>query len=86
MLDVRVFGSYARGDATEESDLDIFVLIEGMTAEDRWNAIDLAAGLTVEHEFALDLSAHPFDRAIYEKWLRQERRFALDVKREGIPA
>ncbi len=35
ILDFRVYGSRVRGDSSPESDLDIFIVVEGLTSEQR---------------------------------------------------
>jgi predicted nucleotidyltransferase len=39
---VRLFGSYARGDAEEDSDVDVAVIVDALTEPERTAAIDLA--------------------------------------------
>jgi predicted nucleotidyltransferase len=42
LLDVRVFGSHARGEADEDSDVDVFVLLERASWDDRRAVLDVA--------------------------------------------
>ena len=87
LLDVRLYGSWARGDADDDSDVDVAVVVAGLTDAERSDAIDLA--------FAAWRSAGPdgplIDPLVWSDThradrLAAERRLALDVEREGIPA
>jgi predicted nucleotidyltransferase len=37
-----LFGSYARGEANEDSDVDVLVVIDGLTDRERYEVYDLA--------------------------------------------
>lgn len=80
---VRLFGSFARGEANEESDVDVAVVLETVDWKTRCAVIDLATdiGLPVD----LRISPAIFDRETYERWRRQERALVVDIEREGVP-
>ena len=83
VLDVRLFGSFARGGADEASDVDVAVVLESVDWETRRDVIDLATDTGLPHQ--LLLSPTLFDRETYETWRRQERALVLDIEREGVP-
>jgi predicted nucleotidyltransferase len=83
LLDVRLFGSYARGEADEDSDLDVFVLLREVSWATRREVLDLAGDLFARH--GLLVSPTVFDAARYDAWRLQERPLVMDVEREGIP-
>lgn len=80
-LDVRVFGSRARGDATKDSDLDVFVVVEHATSDIERYISDCAW----EAGFARDVVIVPVvvgkDRI---DGPLKESVFILNVYREGI--
>lgn len=80
-LDVRVFGSRARGDAAPDSDLDVFVVVEHATQDIERYVSDCAW----EAGFAEDVVIVPVvvgrDRL---KGALGESVFVLNVEREGI--
>jgi predicted nucleotidyltransferase len=78
---VRLFGSFARAEAHEESDVDVAVVLETLDWKTRCDVIDLATeiGLPVD----LRISPTLFDRETYETWRRHERALVMDIEREG---
>ena len=80
-LDVRVFGSRARGDAAPDSDLDVFVVVEHATSDIERYISDCAWGAG----FARDVVVVPVvvgkDRI---DGPLKESVFILNVYREGI--
>lgn len=82
VVDVRLFGSFARGVAHEESDVDLAVVLERADWETRRDVIDLATDVGLPHD--LRLSPTVFDRETYERWRDQERPLVMDIEREGV--
>jgi uncharacterized protein len=82
LVDVRLFGSYARGEAHDGSDVDVFVLLRTLTFAVRAAVLDLAADVSLETE--LRLSPVVFDVPRWELWRAQERALAVDIERDGL--
>lgn len=80
---VWLFGSVARGEAHEDSDVDVAVVLEEADFATRRQVIDLAtdAGLPSE----LLLSPTVLDRRTWEVWRQQERPLVMDILRDGVP-
>lgn len=74
-----LFGSRARGEGEVESDLDVLVLIEGMTRDDRRAVVDLGADLSLDHAFVVSPLV-----ADAGTW-RGDLPLAAAISREGVP-
>lgn len=83
LLDVRLFGSYARGDAHEDSDVDCLVLLDQVDFSDERVVTDLAADLTWQVGGVV-ISPLVMSAERFEGWKARERRTALEIEREGI--
>ena len=51
LKELRLFGSYAREEARPDSDVDVFVAIDGLTHADRGLAFDLAYDVELAGEW-----------------------------------
>ncbi len=82
LAEVRLFGSFARGEANEDSDVDVLVLIDGLTDAE----IGVAAGevAPVIHETGLPLAPLPMSTERLAELRRLRRPLALDLDTDGI--
>ena len=83
---IAVYGSRARGDVHEGSDIDVLVLLEGDVGfADRHVVTRMACDVALEAPNFVELSPRTMSDAEFEQLLRDEWRFARDVAREGVP-
>ena len=82
LVDVRLFGSYARHEARPDSDVDVLVVVTGLTRKERQDVLDLAWDAYAEalvHVSPLALSDTEWDMLRSREYL-----IAHDIEREGI--
>ena len=83
LVDVRMFGSCARGEMLEDSDVDVAVVLEQVDWRTKCDVIDLSADIGLVH--GVLLSATVLDRATFDRWRVQERPLVMDIERDGVP-
>jgi predicted nucleotidyltransferase len=83
VVDARLFGSWARGEADETSDVDVLVVLRASDRHARRVAHDLAADLSFE--LGVMISPTVFDRQTWSTHLAQGRPLPTTIAREGIP-
>jgi predicted nucleotidyltransferase len=82
LVSMVLFGSMARGDYHDESDIDVAVIVHGLTRKLKGQILDEVAELELKHHMPLSvlvLSEEEFNRL-----KKRERRIALDIEREGV--
>ena len=84
LVTVRLFGSYARGEAHEDSDVDCLVLLDRVELEDDRAITDLAGDLTWQIGGVV-ISPLIMSEDRFNAWKARERRTPLEIEREGIP-
>jgi uncharacterized protein len=78
-----LFGSRARGDFTEESDIDLAIIVPGLTRKSKNEILNKVAD--VELNYLTPLSTLVISEEDFNTLKKRERRIALDIEREGIP-
>jgi hypothetical protein len=71
------------GDHDRDSDIDVAVIVEGLTRGLKERIFDAVADVELEHDRPVSLFV--FSRLDFDTLLKRERRIALDIRPEGIP-
>ena len=82
VLDLRLFGSYARGEAHEDSDIDVCVIVRDASWSSRRVILDVAADVSLD--LLVCVSATILGAEQVATWRRQDRPLIRDIDREGI--
>ena len=79
-----LYGSYARGDYNEDSDIDILILVNVPPSEER-KKLDALAEITADFNLAHDLYILPMLKSVetFSKW-KQVDPFYQNVSKEGM--
>ncbi len=83
LAELRLFGSFARQEAREDSDIDVLVVIDGLTESERDDAIDLAYDARSESDW-VDLSPIVYSKAQAADLRGRERALLRAIDAEGI--
>ena len=79
---VILFGSYARGEQVEDSDLDICVLVHELTYRRADMEIDAACAIRRAFPLPIDLSLYTFDE--FEEKSKKKYLLQYDIKKDGV--
>ncbi len=77
-----LFGSRARGEGHEESDLDILVLVEERTSKIRNQILDIADDIYLK--FEIDISPLVLSFAQFQTIKQRERLLASEIEHDGL--
>jgi predicted nucleotidyltransferase len=81
---VIIFGSRARGEAAEESDLDIIALVDQKTPEIEKKLEDIAYEVMWDHDFKPIISLKVFSESQFYGAFNRGFSFYRHVEREGV--
>ncbi len=81
---VRLYGSHARGDAHEESDVDVAAVVHDLTWKEKTEAIDLATEVSLAR--GVHVSSVVMSSSDFEYLVAVESSFARNILDEGVAA
>lgn len=79
-----LFGSHARGESHEDSDVDLLVVIDGLTEPERRQVFDLAYDAGAAGDDYVALSPLPYSVAQVTEMRARERRLMREIERDGV--
>jgi len=83
LADLRLFGSRARGEGHEESDVDVLVAVDDLTSDERM-AIWFESG-HLQERFEVTVSTFTLPTERWRRLVSQGRLIAREIERDGIP-
>ena len=81
LRDIQLFGSYARGEATEDSDVDVLVLVDGLAPSEIAMVSDCAVAVALSTGVAL--APLPISTESFAQMSATGRRLAAEIARDG---
>ena len=78
-----LFGSRARGDGNEDSDLDVLITINGMTTADGRVIDEITGDLLTKYDVLIGAFALSTERFAHLR--ARERRIVAEIDRDGVP-
>jgi len=79
-----LFGSYARGEAHEDSDVDVLVVLDRAAHAERARAIDVGGEIGLE--LSLVVAPVVLTRAEWDELVRRERGIVTEIEKDGVEA
>jgi predicted nucleotidyltransferase len=83
LTQLMLFGSHARGEATEDSDVDVLIVVKDLTSADG-RLVDACVGDILTRTDVL-LSPLLLSDARFEELRSRERRLIAEIDRDGTP-
>ena len=78
-----LFGSRARGDYDNESDIDIAIIVQDLSRKVKNQILNKVA--EIELKYLMPISTIIFSEEEFDRLKKRERRIAIDIEREGMP-
>lgn len=80
---MKLFGSRARGESEPDSDIDIYVLVEQISTDEREKILDITFNINLRYDVYISPRIITMD--IYKNPVFRITPFIQSVEREGIP-
>jgi uncharacterized protein len=86
LREVVLYGSYARGEAHPDSDVDVLVVVDGLTESERGEVFDLVYDANAaDRDSWIGLSALAYSDTQVADLRARERLLLRDIARDGVP-
>lgn len=83
VAEIVLFGSYARGDANDESDVDVLIVLDDLSDEEALEIVDVATAIKLASIDWVGLSPLVLSRAQVVELRRSGRALWRDIAAEG---
>jgi len=85
LRELTLFGSQARGEAHEESDVDVLVVVDDLTERERKLVYDLSYDAGIEGDELVSVSPLAYATAHIADMRAREKRLVREIARDGVP-